>query len=101
MVNYKFHMSSVLCLLLLGLFLSSFKNIKPMSTQRTFVKEFWLSFVPPIEEFSEKQILMPCSLKKINFFEDSSLDEQALIENYYPVMDSVIVIPQRFRFNHE
>ena len=93
-------MSSVL-LLLLGYFLLSFENIKPMSTQYTFVKEFWLSFVPPIEEFSEKQILTPCSLKKINFFEDTSLDEQAQIENYYPVVDSVIVIPQRFRFNHE
>ena len=100
MVNYKFHMSSVL-LLLLGYFLLSFENVKPMSTQQILIKESWLSFIPPIEEFSEKQILQACSLKKINFFEDSNFDDLAHIENYYPVIDSVIVIPQRFRFMQE
>jgi hypothetical protein len=101
MVNYKFKISSVLVLFTVICFLISFTRLKPMMTQHTETKEYWLSFIPPIEEFSEKQILLPCSLKKINFFNEQELDEQSKIENYHPVIDSVLVIPKRFHFAHE
>lgn len=87
--------------LLLGLFLLtllfwSLDSVQPLTRFQCTSQERYLSYVPPILETSVSETLSMISIKKINFFEKESLDKLALLEQFKPVIDSVIVIPKGF-----
>lgn len=82
-------------LLTLLLFLS-LDRIKPQTGYHISSQERLLSYVPPILETSSSETLSIISIKKINVFDDDAFDKVAVLEQYQPVIDSVIVIPKGF-----
>jgi hypothetical protein len=83
-------------LFLLILLLWSLDSIQPQTSFQWSSQERYLSYVPPILETSVSETLSMISIKKINVFEDEGLDKLALLEQFKPIIDSVIVIPKGF-----
>ena len=97
MVNYKrkcFWLFSYLCVLMLAIVCSTLERAKPPTVD--VITEIWLSYIPSIEEFGHLQILEHVSLKKINFFSENQRDKISELEQFEPVIDKVLFVPDGF-----
>lgn len=94
MVSFNF--KSFLGLFLLIPLFWIIDRIQPQNAYHIYSQERLLSYIPPIAETSDSQTLFNISMKKLNVFEDDPLDKVALLEQFDPIIDSVIVIPKGF-----
>jgi len=97
MVNYKrkyFWLFPCFCVLMLTIVCATLERGKPLTVD--VFTEIWLSYIPSIEEFGHLQILEHVSLKKINFFSENQRDQISELEQFEPVIDKVLFVPDGF-----
>jgi hypothetical protein len=64
-------------------------------------KDFWLSYIPPIDVHFKIDLMTPVCIKKINFFDTDEVDPLASIERLMPVIDKVVYVPEGLHeFSH-
>lgn len=59
-------------------------------------KVTYLSYIPPMDIYGKTETLYQISLQKLHLFDEDNLDDFAKMEQFTPIIDKVLYIPDGF-----
>lgn len=92
-----FFIGAISGLLLIAFFIVKFEAKEP--SYHRIKKAILLSYIPPLEYLGEKEYLTQVSLLQPKIFDETDyMDSYRDLESFSPIIDTVIYIPNRYRF---